>query len=199
MKPILFNTEMVRAILDGRKNATRRIAFANSDLREFKTSNYPDGWLFKGYEYRDWEDVINGSFEVMRSCKYKKGDILYVRETWQNLDGRYVYKADKGRSQTGNGASLVQTWHPSIHMPREAARIFLRVTDARLEQLRPMGLDDFEAEGLNCVGGLFATTERFASLWDGTIKKTDLSIYGWKENPWVWIITFERISQEKTA
>ena len=82
-------------------------------------------------------------------------------------------------------------------MPKEAARLFLRVTDVRVEQLRPMGFDELEAEGIDTTVGLFSATEQFADLWDRTVKKSDLNKYGWESNPWVWVIEFERISKEE--
>ncbi len=84
-------------------------------------------------------------------------------------------------------------------MPREAARLFLRVKDVRVERLRPMGLDDFEEEGVSTIAGLWDTTAMFADLWDNTIKKSEIPIYGWDANPWVWVIEFERISREEAV
>ena len=137
-KPILFNTEMVRAILDGRKTVTRRVAFPNKDLREFPCKQYPEGWWLKGRVYKNWANLPMGRFEL--SCKYGVSDILYVRETWAELEtvyGKpyYAYKADDSVLHHSSGENF-QRWFPSIHMPKEAARIFLRVTNVRVERLQ---------------------------------------------------------------
>lgn len=198
-KPILFNTKMVRAILDGRKTVTRRIVKNNP---EECTSKVVNGVCKicddKGGFY------LPDDYVKVRS-PYQVGGILYVRETWYyetfyedtdditdlpfgNCSWRYVYKADRP-----NYPVIPDHWHPSIHMPKEAARIFLRVTDIRIERLHPMVLEDLEAEGLNTVCGLYVTTSNFADLWDSTIKKSDIDKYGWAANPFVWVIEFERV------
>lgn len=122
-KPILFNTDMVEAILQGRKSVTRRVAFPNKDLREFNSTTYPNGWSFRGRVYPNWNSAEHGIKRIECPPKYKVGDILYVRETWTkgslNYEKeRYYYKADKEIPHC--------RWEPSIHMPKEAARIFLR-------------------------------------------------------------------------
>ena len=105
-------------------------------------------------------------------------------------------------------------WRPSIHMPREAARIFLRVTDVQVERLQNITeLDILEKEGIEVgfpqprptyMSLAYAETRLkpevrkvFANLWDGTIKPADCTLYGWAANPWVWVIEFERISREE--
>ena len=79
-------------------------------------------------------------------------------------------------------------WKPSIHMPKAAARILLKVTDVRVEKLWEMTQEDCINEG---CGEL--SEEQFGQIWNSTIKKKDLDIYGWKSNPWVWVIEFERV------
>lgn len=183
MKPILFNTEMVRAILDGRKTVTRRV---------IHIPNY-------GYFMTEPPRVVS---------RYQTGDILYVRETWTILpvtpgdnfrpSGVYYYKADgdmRPDRYRDNG------WHPSIHMPKEAARIFLRVQDVHVERLQEITGAECVREGipqesLKEVGEAF-TVGQFADLWDSTVKPADLPRYGWDANPWVWVIDFERISRDE--
>ena len=187
MKPILFNTEMVRAIIDGRKTATRRLV-KPQDLRVLDSP------------YHRKHPEVSDKVLLERLCEppYLPGDILYVRETWaawsrtEGTAPEIHYKAD-GESLQG------VKWRPSTHMPREAARLFLRVKDVRVERLRPMGLDDFEEEGVSTIAGLWDTTAMFADLWDNTIKKSEIPIYGWDANPWVWVIEFERISREEAV
>jgi len=196
--PILFNTDMVQAILDGRKTVTRRI---------IKPQPEPD-------------------------LKYKlgicvNGNILYVRETYAKHPKmeEYYYRADgecnghstewgcpPGMKVTDNCELCAWLdgyikWSPSIHMPKSAARIWLQVTDVRVERLQDMSRDDAIKEGIHfceCPDGYtwkaqadmnscyITTMWAMKALWNSTIKKSDLDRYGWDANPWVWVIEFER-------
>lgn len=198
-KPILFNTDMVRAIQDGRKKQTRRVAMPNKDLREFRTQMYPNGWWLKGRVYKDWENLVH-DIKMSDLCKYKIGDYLYVRETWALQQGLYWHKAGLivkyGRDP--HGVIVPAKWQPSIHMPKYAARIFLRVTDVRVERLQNISGQGLIDEGLFSQKELSDGIMRdkfsaFESLWNSTVKKSDLDRYGWEANPWVWVITFERV------
>ena len=182
VKPILFNTDMVRAILDGRKTVTRRLVKPR---------------------YGGSLEVYKDLAGVPRLCErcgtlnrglrppYQIGDILWVRETWISLVGSYLYRADQKPGMKNPGK-----WFPSIHMPKEAARIWLRVTDVRVERLQEIDEDGIRAEGLTsaCVhaGDMEIAAQEFALLWDSTIKPAGLDRYGWAANPWVWVIAFER-------
>ncbi len=188
-KPILFNTEMVRAIQNGTKTVTRRVAFPNADLHEFKHKDYPNGWWYRGRVAKSWDSIVH-CIEREKPCKYKIGDILYVRETWckgkfRGEEEQYYYRAD-------NKIPYCE-WHPSIHMPKEAARIFLRVTNVRVEQLQDITDEQAEKEGCN---DFTSTALGFFEVWDKTIKKSDLDKYGWNADPWVWVIEFERLEVE---
>ena len=194
IKPILFSTEMVRAILDGRKTQTRRIAFEHDDLREFKSEAYPEGWWYKGRVFKTFDDFLH--YPQSPRCMYAPGDIIWVRETWDcipaspgghfRFSGRYYYKADGDIRPDGWKGN----WKPSIHMQKEAARIFLHVKDVRLERLQDINDDGVVSEGLE-IG------DPFDELWDSTVKKTDLPLYGWNANPWVWVIKFERCEKSE--
>lgn len=198
MKQILFNTDMVHAILAGRKTVTRRVAFPEKDLREFPRKEYPDGWWFRGRAYRNWDSALRESQGVMNRCKYRPGDILYVREAFQqNYDGSYSYRAGHKFEKCGG-------WLPSIHMPREAARIFLRVTDVWVERLQDITEEQTQKEGAKMEypslrNRMIPVTAKgkFSEIWNSTIKPADLAIYGWDANPWVWVIEFERIKIEE--
>lgn len=192
IKPILFNTDMVRAILDGRKRCTRRL------VRKSIENKY--------LEYDEWvHTVASPEITYLREKEfyekyppYQPGDILYVREAWMDYAGRTVYKADcdKFHLESLNFAGF--SWHPSIHMPKEAARIWLRVTDVRVERLQEITGQDVLKEGLNShvhpQASYFDGNQRemFENLWNGTVKKSDLDRYGWDASPWVWVIEFER-------
>lgn len=218
MKPILFNTEMVRAFLANRKQVTRRVV-----------KDADPGWDFVGLEKRPCELRVNTDGEEypkeldwpcavfsagsgycdypMRKVPYRPGDILYVRETWAAWSRTYgavpvlYYKAD------GDAPDGIK-WRPSIHMPREAARIFLRVTDVRVERLQDITEEQARAEGAidnrhflhspdNEYETLHSAREHFAGIWDSTIKPADHDLYGWDANPWVGVIEFEQISREE--
>ena len=197
-KPILFNTQMVRAILDGRKTCTRRI------VKPQPTAHY--------------------GVQCIKP-PYQPGDILYVRETWSlRFDGeKYFYKADKNTSREEKRLLDYNDvkWRPSIHMPKEAARIWLKVTNVRVERLQEITEAQTEEEGfLFTPPCLHRTGENYCDidgpcgskikycdmsagelfgkvLWDSTIKKSDIDIYGWDVNPWIWVIEFERCEKPK--
>ena len=140
-------------------------------------------------------------------------DILYVRETWGcyqkdwNDAGRFLYRADYSDDAKGywhetehvNWCDLPR-WRPSIHMPKEAARIFLRVTGVKVERLQDITTEDAKSEGAlhpgvipvntliqNIAGSIPQTN--FSILWDNINAKRG---YGWDANPWVWVIEFEQ-------
>ena len=221
IKPILFNTEMVRAILDGRKSCTRRINkdandyvvpdmdFYDSDKRTYAVHNYSDK------EHTDKLSIAE------RTCPICPGDILYVRETWcwcpcwdcgfdtedhkcchepsykifhdkKAECGCYGYKA----SFADNEYPSADTWHPSIHMPKESARIWLKVTDVRVERLQKITSEQIFREGVEVEYPHVLNGEEkryaFSQLWNSTIKKSEIDTYGWDANPWVWVMEFER-------
>ena len=226
IKPILFNTEMVRAILDGRKTCTRRVI--KPQWEECPTCKY----VHNEYIYDKMAENVYCArcgypLEPERRSPYQPGDILYVRETWQylyELDGNEQVIEDTGKYYYAatdtipfdayvdeNGVTHDHTpWRPSIHMPKEAARIWLRVTDVRVERLQEIteeGAIREGAEGEKCHHinvGAFGCTDcmntgwieppqvGFMQIWDSTIKKSDLDRYGWDANPYVWVIEFER-------
>lgn len=186
IKPILFNTEMVRAILDGRKTCTRRIVKDDipDDAMWGYTAFTPKGYISCREIYAD------GYGEGFYKLPYQPGDILYVRETFiQAAAHTFWYKADDN-SWMPEGLH----WKPSIHMPKEAARIWLKVTDVRVERLQDMTDDDAEAEG--CFD-YTSTALGFPDVWDSTIKKSDLDSYGWSANPWIFVIEFERCEPQE--
>jgi hypothetical protein len=188
IKPILFNTEMVRAILDGRKDATRRIVkgFIPDDAVWGYTAFTPKGYISCRGTFAD------GYGEKFFKLPCESGDILYVRETWKKAPNGYYYYEDWQR----NDIADVTKWKPSIHMPKEAARIWLKVTDVRVERLQEITSEQICREGVEVEYPHVLNGEEkryaFSRLWDSTIKKSDLDRYGWNANPWVWVIKFER-------
>ena len=253
VKPILFNTEMVRAIQEGRKVQTRRIVKGAGRWMDFieisdqmaitavdrAGNEYPKD--VPG-TYATFESEYEPHYPVFKSA-YEVGDLLYVRETWNygtvdsdckeysvpecwfeeedwRNDGKYKYiicrfwyKADPEDEE--DMVKLGGRWRPSIHMPKEAARIWLRVTGIECQRIQNITVDDARAEGIvvdeysNEAGETFHTDNdgntweaemseeadtllAFQTLWDSTVQKTELKQYGWNANPWVWVYHFER-------
>ena len=229
VKQILFNTEMVRAILDGRKSCTRRIV-KPQQLVGLLPDKYKNGvqaeflkekkFMFKPYCNMTDSELIMTSYKK----PYQPGDILYVRETWFKGLKRYMYRADYSDTEKfyRDGKEIEMKWHPSIHMPKEAARIWLKVTDVRVERLQDITEDETFEEGLDftppclhltgenycdidgpCTSKIkycdMSSGELFGEvLWNPTIKKSVLDRYGWDANPWVWVIEFERCDKPES-
>ena len=221
VKPILFNSDMVRAILEGRKTVTRR-----GIKPQFKISL--EGTEFECRHEKGFWDMGNNEWACRRCgygvkvitggswihAPYCPGDIMYVRETWHKYEKRvgkgenshmaefYGYKASIANSEDAS-----EKWRPSIHMPKEAARIWLRVVSVRLERLQGISNEQIIKEGArqekinSYIAQMPEKTEvwtnaayalEWMQIWDSTVKKKDLDTYGWTANPWVWVIEFER-------
>ena len=227
-KPILFNTEMVRAILDVRKSCTRRLVKPE-----------PQGYFEVSEEPLYIYDTDGKQGKI--TPPYQPGDILYVRETFawcpcwdcgmdteQGACTDHIYHSEKKEygcymyraSCEDNEYPSADTWHPSIHMPKEAARIWLKVKNVRVERLQEMKpvdvikegaypdcwdcLNTYEESGSQCCYGTEEQCSQcdgvmmeWEKLWNSTIKKTDIDRYGWDANPWVWVIEFERCKKPK--
>lgn len=192
MKPILFNTVMVQAILDRKKTVTRRV------IKGLPQDAKRIGWDMDTGNIKSYGEAMFQSNCIMitKKCKYLIGDILYVRETWQKSPaGTYLYKTDNN-GNLSNGH--VYKWKPSIHMPKEAARIFLRVTDVKIERLQDITLSDVLKEGLEIEKYVSTPLmKKFSNLWDTTVNKKEINQYGWDANPYVWVYEFEVISKEE--
>ena len=241
--PILFNTDMVRAILDGRKTVTRRLIKPQQligILPDKCENGMPEEFLKeKKHMFKPYCDMTD--VELIKTAynpPYQPGDILYVRETWRvgawdirnqmiafdykdGTCGELTYIHDRelferlvNQSREDarkakceyNGADFIWEkgkspcrWHPSIHMPKEAARIWLNVKDVRVERLQEIDDKGAYDEGAGEKDVIYQIGGRvcdFTKIWNSTIKKSDLDRYGWDANPWVWVIEFERC--EKT-
>lgn len=194
--PILFKTEMVQALLAGRKTCTRRLVKFLPGKNLQWTGYIKDGLM-----------LYNGKNEpCIRKAPYQPGDILYVRETWGEgyEEGTYIYKADDKLADLPTFKDSTKLiYHPSIHMPKYAARIWLKVTDVRVERLQEITEAEAILEGAidnrafihspdNEYDHIHTAREHFIDIWNSTIKKSDTDKYGWNANPWVWVIEFER-------
>lgn len=194
MKPILFNTEMVQAILKGRKTVTRRVVKPQPQESETNPHRLTSGCYYFDVPSKRFPgdlDRIVGPYWP----PYQPGDILWVRETWAHPSKEEIARGtDKNiflyRADVPSVLYAWDHWNPSIYMPREAARIFLRVTDVRVERLQELTLKGAEMEGMDLRGPMFTD---FVRIWDSTIKPADRATNGWEANPWVWVISFVRI------
>ena len=218
---MIFNAEMVRALLDGRKTQTRRpIKWKQTRFTEIGEREDGSKW--------PWSEDAEHACDFWHQCPFGAvGDRIWVRETWGVVShafsddglmidwvpdrpataihempfgngyysGYAIYAAD-GDFTWGDDDGYEDgrsCWKPSIHMPRAASRILLEITNVRVERLRSMSQDDARAEGVIAASGPMEAGLAFRELWD--------SIYGeesWKANPWVWVIKFKRI-EELTA
>jgi hypothetical protein len=209
-RPIIFSPVMVKAILEGKKTQTRRVIKPQPDedgvygitAEGFQTA------LYQADEY--WINTEDGDNKQVKP-KYKRGDILWVREKWRNVNRQeakpdYQYFADTLFPKCEDYAKEWK-WKPSIHMKREAARIFLKVVSVNVEQIRDISEENAKAEGAGictwfrpykrdegesiCFNNEVPTRKAaFFNLWDSINAKRG---YGWESNPWVWVYEFMRI------
>ncbi|HBR0907225.1 MULTISPECIES: morphogenetic protein [Klebsiella] len=217
---MIFNGEMVRAILDGRKTQTRRI-MAPQPADDIERCIFPNP------EAIGWKSSLrhkHGS-TTAHFCHYgKPGDRIWVRETFQgplfdyDLMDSYckdptpfekpefcVYKADGVPAPEFYDADdeLHCCWRPSIHMPRWASRILLEITNVRVERLNAISEEDATAEGVPPAGsllpdypGTFLTPKGDFATAKVAFQRLWESIYGeesWKATPWIWVIEFKRV------
>lgn len=206
MKPILFNTEMVRAILDGKKTQTRRIV-------KVQPPDHRENWRLvtltcstdrddrKNIGKHRWArlegiNILDDTQDYFKPLCYE-GDILWVRETWQiNPFYEFIYRAtdvgfDKERFEEG------WKWKPSLFMPKEACRLFLKVTNVRVQRLQDMNMGEIIAEGVDYIEKWDTDDvimSKWIELWDSINLKRG---FGWDTNPWVWVYEFEKTDRPK--
>ena len=187
---MIFNGEMVRAILDGRKTQTRRpIKWKQTRFTEIGEREDGSKW--------PWSEDAEHACDFWNPCPFGAvGDRIWVRETWADAGASApdlkLYRANYPEHVPSIYENVPPAkeirWTPSIHMPRTASRILLEITGVRVERLRSMSQDDARAEGVIAASGPMEAGLAFRELWD--------SIYGeesWKANPWVWVIEFKRV------
>ena len=224
IKPILFNTAMVRAIIAGRKTQTRRIIKGIEHLNVFHAEPVNGAYVNCGKWDFAYLTITQGSIResgfYTTKSPFSVGDILWVRETFTKERKQYYFRADfesdrldacetlsggyphectyhPGCEGCSRSAERIR-WSPSIHMPKEAARIFLQVTGIRAERISSMTEEDAIAEGFpDMSAGKLSPLEQFANVWDKTIKRDDLREFGYYADPWVWVIEFERCEKPK--
>jgi len=224
-RPILFSGRLVRAILDGRKSQTRRPVKPQPGFEEHDDWRPRRWFVWRDRRGKKVQAVLGDpdtldnarvalgflGGDAVEMCPYGKvGDLLYVRETWAPTPSDWdrpikLYRASwetLGVNPTTHAD--VFRWRPSIHMPKSHARIWLRVTAVRVERLVDIGEADAVAEGCSADGGPshgpmdpveytgHSAEDEFAASWDSIYAKKDL---GWGDNPWVWVIEFERVER----
>lgn len=199
---VIFNSEMVRAILAGRKTQTRRI------VKSVPTTHDFHGWIMSSTCAKDEGKAVwaIGDSPLLKdpirlNCPLGKiGEQLWVRETWQCglcTESTFAYKATHKPSDLEEGWYEKIKWRPSAQMPRWASRILLEITGVRVERLQSISEEDAKAEGFdnsqsdaaNSIGWFEKPIRAFRRAWE--------NIYGadgWDSNPWVWVIEFRRVT-----
>ena len=218
VKPMIFNADMIQALRENRKTVTRRIV-NQSIVDKFVISE--NDVLLGSFNplHSEW-----GVYPALDDAPYQPGDILYVPEAWRGLcswvkgvasprygyavkfkDGEetefYFGNAERAKKWRKYLEKPKEHWQSPYFMPREAARIFLRVTGIRVERLQDITEHEAKREGAllpleaendleyaDYIGGYYSA---FGALWDSTIKPADRAVYGWAANPWAWVIEFE--------
>ena len=237
MKPILFNAEMTQAVREDRKTVTRRVIkelINIGDRVDGKPANELKFWVSNGsgalyYDDNNRQVTING--KVVYSPYVGFGD-FYVPEPWRCMgmfgetgyvvgfkDGetvRFMFRSkERAERWAKYGNKPFEQWQSPYFMPREAARIFLRVEDVRVERLQEITAEQVLDEGVDVkfpephpgyISLAYtkmrlepAAIKQFSELWDSTIKAADRDLYGWAANPWVWVIRFKRIGEGASA
>lgn len=204
-RPILFSSQMVRAIIDGQKTQTRRlIKGVPADFIHYTPLEHFDGSI--GAIFSSKPEITNGIEVGTIYCPYgKPGDKLWVRETWASYGSPAritSYRADRDTPLTGG------KWSPSIHMPRWASRITLEIVGVRVERLQDIGKDGRKARDVLAEGitpELIANERKwfhaddspaiaYSRLWESINGKGS-----WRANPWVWVVEFKPLNVPVTA
>jgi hypothetical protein len=208
MKPIIFSTPMVKAILEGRKTQTRRV---------IEPQPVTDILGMQRWRAVSSGDISQRNSIILDYAPYQPGDILWVREMWRCIAVGKGGQNEVAIIEYKNGQQAVfdvdskealyfagkARWKPSSHMPRKLSRLLLEVKGVRAERLRDISEEDAKAEGVSNISYMLSPNEvvrlgesaavtRFCSLWDTLNARRGFS---WDSNPWVWVIEFERIEK----
>lgn len=190
-KPIIFSTPMVQAILEGKKTQTRRVIKPQPDTKA----------EYKGIEIG--KHVFETDIDMWHiKSPYQPGQVLWVRETWSMIDDMHVYRTDYGTTEDDSFPPSMFKWKSPIFMPKEAARIFLKVKNVRVERIQNMNFYDWQADfcpdiseqrkALAIFSGHSYMKQAMKDLWDNINAKRG---YSWDKNPFVWVIEFERVNK----
>ncbi|MGG9044182.1 hypothetical protein [Serratia marcescens] len=204
-RPVIFNGEMVRAILDGRKTQTRRVMAAQPESNQFGLLRISDSTKRSDIGKYHWaESNATGTHQrsALFSCQFGQvGDRLWVRETFMDLTrtgieattGKFegfAYRADTPAGSYGDEVRKEYglKWTPSLHMPRKACRILLEITAVRVERLTMISHEDAIAEGAPRASCCRDPRHGFIELWESIYGKESIAA-----DPWVWVIEFRRV------
>ena len=193
MKPIIFNTEMVKAILDSSKTQTRRV-FSKTQLKYFDYAQ-------KLGEINGLDDLHENNFSyILDFSKYKVDDILYVKETFALVNGgQYIFKADDNEKKY-ESVDLNIKWNSAVHLTQIEARIFLKVTNVRVERLQDITAINMDSDmgaispiisKLIAIDDYIELQNKYKKYWNSTAKDG----YKWEDNPYVFVYEFERIEK----
>ncbi|EPZ0821058.1 hypothetical protein ACXJPO_002418 [Pseudomonas aeruginosa] len=222
-RPILFNDQMVRAILDGRKTVTRRVMKPQPMPSKSGGHDWPckvhQSMLHVERELQNGEGCWCGLAEA--ACPYgQPGDRLWVREAWQGPlisdeeqaanqswwkdmtkfqnPGHCAYRASGDDNEYVDPDGYFHCkWKPSIHMPRWASRILLEITAVRVERLQDITRSGIRAEGLQCPPELCSddVSPNYRDWYPAAWRELWESTGGdWDANPWVWVVEFKRVT-----
>lgn len=218
-RPILFNAPMVRALRNGCKTQTRRLLKVphENPLGKWEVLPWggPNGGRTRDGKTLPYQNVIGHTRtgEII-ACPYgRPGDLLWVRETWMDLQGtgieivtgsqeRYAYGADTPPGSYGDDQRKCYglKWRPSIHMPRSVSRISLEITRVHIERLQDISFADAAAEGLHYSSERLDRWSADGSKWHGTPQQAFRALWeqingpgSWDANPWVWALSFARL------
>jgi hypothetical protein len=201
MKGKIFNTEMVQAVLKGRKTQFREITEPQPEL--FYVNGEQESNL--NSNNIEFKVMAKGGRDYFVVPPYQIGDILYVKETWMitnpfgdyakgNRTAEHMYKTGYAKGKripiTKDDDKKLGVWKPSTHMSKDAARIFLKVTNVRVQRLQDINYEDLISEGMEArFMTEEALEEEFKELWNSKYH----FLKGWDNNPWVWVVDFERV------
>lgn len=231
MKPMMFNADMVQAVREGSKTVTRRVV-------KFSEKNLYGAACVRGLWYETYDlkhppvRLIEWYVKEYLHPPYHPGEIVYVPEAWRLLEMRpYIWYKDYARVEFRDGEVVLfqfhsrkrtekwrkyldkpkDKWQSPYHFPREAARLFLRIKDMRVERLQDITEAQANAEGARSTFGFVTDPENeytplphtaredFQRIWDSTVRPKDRDRFGWSANPWVWVIEFERVSKKEAS
>ena len=195
-KPIIFSTLLIPAIQNLKPGTWPPEPIDPGKPWKWQTRRLVTAPCYKDKKSGKllYQDKNGERYPMEKVCPYPPGTRLWVRETWsKDENGEYVYRANYGTTEDDSFPPSMFKWKPSIHMPREAARIFLEVKNGRVERLQAITEEDATAEGMSktLVDGVtfISAKGKFHALWDTLYAKRG---HPWEQNDWVWVYEFMR-------
>ena len=190
IKPVFFNREMVKAILEGKKTVMR-VPVKCRGHKVIGSPAWEKRWSgpYRFFDVLPIDESKESNSEIRElHSPYQPEDILWAKEPWVKIAGEYIYAADDFSFYPSGG------WKSQILMPKDAVRLFLCVKTVDVGSLKRMTEQDALKEGIEPEYRIKIpdpALQRFANEWDRKFSK-DLNTYGWDADPWVWVVEFER-------